>query len=303
MLRWHVRETDMLKQAMPWFVCTLLCILLKVDPALAEKAVSASAKALDAVALKLSPTPFFALQAYEASYHVQTPEEDEENKHFNGDMFVSLSEEDGSWRYLEEGSGRLIFRNSVVQLSWVYKTREAKDGTSFHFEYVVQKGKETLCQNKGSVSFDPLSKTGFVHWKLPYVSTVPLSNDIVFPMGLLGRIMEGARKVPYTFSAHLFDGQTQKLLPAVSCFISQPRNVQWFNKTDTSSRHLTVWPIFQALYQEKEEGERLLPTERRQFLMTQRGLALKTLKRVGGVSLLCVLRLLNFKGPSEVTDP
>ena len=259
----------------------------------------ATSRALEAMALKLEPSPSFMLSPYQATYRVEMGENVPEGQGFEGDMNVEFFEEDGHWVYMETGRGQLALAGgSIVPLNWFYKTRESQDGTFFSFDYQTQKGKKVVCHNRGRVTFDTLSQTGVVVWEKPYESRVTINHPMMFPVGFMKKVMDGARAVPCTLSAHVFDGTAQQLLPSVSCFVSEPRRVRWFAKAGTQ-RHLTVWPVFQAFYREEKEGERISPTYRHQFLMTQRGLPLKTSKQVAEVPLVCVLRALHFRRPAE----
>lgn len=257
-----------------------------------------AAKALDAMALRLEPSPGFVLTPYHATYRIEMAEDLPDMRGFDGDMNVEFYEDDGTWVYGESGTGQLALASgSVVPMRWSYRMREAHDGTRFSFDYIVQRGKKTVSHNRGSVQFDPVAQTGIVKWVKPYESTVSVTHEMVFPVGFMKKMMAGAREIPCTLSAHVFDGKTRKLLPAVSCFISEPRRVRWLGKAG-GKRHLTVWPVFQATYREEKEGEQLLPTARHQFLMTQRGLPLKTSKLVAGIPITCTLRSLGFKRPA-----
>jgi hypothetical protein len=262
-----------------------------------------AAKALDAMALKLEPSPGFILTPYNATYRIEMAENMPDMRGFDGDMSVEFYEEDNAWVYGESGSGQLALASgSVIPMRWSYRMREARDGTRFTFNYIVQRGKKTVCHNQGSVQFDPLSQAGTVTWVKPYTSTVSITHEMIFPVGFMKKMMAGVRDIPCTLSAHVFDGKTRKLLPAVSCFISEPRRVRWRGKAG-GNRHLTVWPVFQALYREEKEGEQLLPTSRHQFLMTQRGLPLKASRIVEGIPMVCTLRSLGFKAPAAKMPP
>ncbi|TGW15608.1 DUF1849 family protein [bacterium NHP-B] len=284
-----------------FFMALLWPLFLGASPKTQEKE---AAKALDELATHLRPSPLFVIQPYEANYRVTIPEDGGQAFQFDGDMSVILEEEEDSWSYAEEVTGYLASSTGrVVPFRWSYQTREAKDGTSFRFDYIVTRGKKTVCHHQGHVTYDPLSKKGTVVWEQPRQSRVDIVNDILFPMGLLTKITQDMDSLPHTLSAHMFDGKTQKFLPSVSCFTSQPRVVRWFERDRPSPRNMTVWPVFQAFYMEKTEGERLAPTERRQFLMTRRGVPLKTSRTVDGLSFTCVLRTYAARLPSEAKGP
>ncbi|MGB0918950.1 MAG: EipB family protein [Holosporaceae bacterium] len=253
---------------------------------------------LDQIALLLSPKKAFKLYPYQAEYSLHKVSEggkdnDQDIEDIDGSMKVKLSLKDHCWSYREEGNCfHITPKGKLDQLEWVYDTKESVIGQHFSFDYYIKKNGRNVVHNKGSVVFDPLSKTGTIYWEQPYKSMVSVYNKLVFPQGFTSSVLKLIKKTPQLHSFYVFDGKTRGLLPLRSCFLDRPQKMPWSLKTSIAmpAHHLVAWPVFQAFYKESSFCERLTPTDEKFGLLAQGGVFLQKIIQLDNLKVLCALR-------------